>query len=261
MSEFEDVKNTAEGVIHLESGAPISSKYESTFSLFARIDKNKDRKIDVFELKDAIEEDSDLKERLCFAARLSAHRSSKDLAFAIMKAAKKEVDGTLTSADFEALLRHWDSKEWTNVENREERETENRMKGAAARSEINVADAGGFRGITDRKEALEIGIKAIEITKEQRRLVVKESEPEIFPNGAIYQTDDNAKAERDAREREIREQEQKDLNLKEFHGLTKEEATKVVHDIKFGGEVVEVADDAPKNHIPKGLAERLSAHH
>ena len=72
-----------------------------------------------------------------------------------------------------------------------------------------------------------------------------ERDPTIYHDGAVYLTDTNAAADRQLRVQEI-EQTLRDEGMlrDEFPGLTEKQAREIIHSVKLGGEVVEIADDA-----------------
>ena len=79
---------------------------------------------------------------------------------------------------------------------------------------------------------------------EKEKALFMESEPTVFSDGAHYQMDPAAKAERVEREREIDQTLRKEGLIKdEFKGLDADEALKVGEEVKLGGVEVTIDDD------------------
>ena len=120
---------------------------------------------------------------------------------------------------------------------------ENMLRGARARAEIKRTEGGGYAGLTNAKEAVEIGERARDLQVNRRALYV-ESEPDVWHDGALYGTDAAARRARDAKQREIEETLRAEgLIRDEFPGLDAAAAAAVRSEIKTGGVVVDIEDD------------------
>jgi hypothetical protein len=71
------------------------------------------------------------------------------------------------------------------------------------RSSRSGRKGGGFAGLVDAKEALEIGTAA-QALQPAEKSTFAESDPTLFPGGAVYTTDEEARAARAAVDEGIR---------------------------------------------------------
>ena len=141
-------------------------------------------------------------------------------------------------------------------EERRKAAEEKRLAGAKLRAERKQKEGGWFAGLTDSAEALAIG-EAAQAVQPAERAAFTESEPTVFHDGLVYSTDAEAKAGREATEKEIRKQEHDEYLYKEqFKGLDAEAALRVGEEVKLGGEVV-VDEEPAGRKKPKRMPTRL----
>ena len=197
------------------------------FSLFARVDGDSNGSIDKVELMRALEANEAFKQRLCEAAGISAHGPVSGIAAAIFEKADTSNDGSLQAAELERLLRGWRVEAHETRPDMTSANEQRRLAGAAERAENARLDGGGFAGLT-ADEALAAGKENEENAARMRARHLGESEPSVWHDGALYATDADAKAARDEREVEIRQQEMDEYLYKErFKGLSADEALQV----------------------------------
>lgn len=80
---------------------------DKLFSLFAKLDQNRNGSVDARELHAAMEHSSELKTRLCEAAGVSPDGPTDALVTAVIAAADTSGNGSVEAAELERLLRGW----------------------------------------------------------------------------------------------------------------------------------------------------------
>ena len=227
---------------------------ENVLTLYNQIKNAKNGSIGPAELATAMEENPALKRRLVRNLRVAYDESEdtlEELAVRLVAAAdgkevcygKLSTPGALDWHDLELAIRGWTFLDYRKHPDASRLDREHQLKGAAARAEQARLESGGFAGLLDPEEARAIARRARDLTV-NRDALYRESEPEIYPDGAIYRTSGSAATEREAREREIEETLRAEGLLRdEFPGLTEEQAREVIANVKLGGVVVEIEDD------------------
>lgn len=212
-------------------------------------------RLDSVDLSDAMRGNDALRRRLCRNLQISFNKdidTYESLALRVVAAGDKtEVcqkkpppqSCSLSWHDLELAIRGWAPIEYQNSPDAKHRARANQLKGAAERAKLDIEEHGGFVGL-DAKSAFEIAKRARDLSINREGLYV-ERDPTIYHDGAVYLTDTNAAADRQLRVQEI-EQTLRDQGMlrDEFPGLTEKQAREIIHSVKLGGEVVEIADDA-----------------
>ena len=228
--------------------------------MFAGVDADKSGAIDADELRRAFAANPGLRSSLLQMAKVEAASamSDEEAARAVLRAADASGDGLLQLRELEAMVRGWRVDEHETRADMTSANEARRLAGAAERAERARVEGGGFAGLVDAKEALEIGTAA-QALQPAEKSTFAESDPTLFPGGAVYTTDEEARAARAAVDEGIRKQEVEEYLYKEqFKGLTDaEEAKKVGETVLLGGEVLEIAGDAPRKKMPAALAAKL----
>ena len=226
--------------------------------------------LDADDLASAFRANEPLRRRMCRNLGLAFDEKAGDTlgalaARAVAAADRREVclgkmppgSRVLTWHDLELAVRGCAPVDYQPSPDAEKKARANQLRGAAARAEQARLESGGFAGL-DAAAAAAIAARARDLGVNRRGLYT-EREPEVFPGGAVYITDADAKRARDAREKEI-EQTLRDEGMlrDEFPGLTAAQAREIIAAVKLGGEVVDVEDDEDmKRRKARKLPEKL----
>ena len=226
--------------------------------------------LDADDLASAFRANEPLRRRVCRNLGLAFDENAGDTldslaARAVAAADRREVclgkmppgSRALTWHDLELAVRGCAPVDYQPSPDAEKKARANQLRGAAARAEQARLESGGFAGL-DAAAAAAIAARARDLGVNRRGLYT-EREPEVFPGGAVYVTDADAKRARDAREKEI-EQTLRDEGMlrDEFPGLTAARAREIIAAVKLGGEVVDVEDDEDmKRRKARKLPEKL----
>ena len=226
--------------------------------------------LDADDLASAFRANEPLRRRMCRNLGLAFDEKAGDTlgalaARAVAAADRREVclgkmtpgSRALTWHDLELAVRGCAPVDYQPSPDAEKKARANQLRGAAARAEQARLESGGFAGL-DAAAAAAIAARARDLGVNRRGLYT-EREPEVFPGGAVYVTDADAKRARDAREKEI-EQTLRDEGMlrDEFPGLTAAQAREIIAAVKLGGEVVDVEDDEDmKRRKARKLPEKL----
>ena len=228
----------------------------NVLSLFVQMDVDKNNGVEAKDLAAVIDENPALRRRLLRNLDFDAHGPPSDadssvVAAAIVKAvsaASPEMNDwsgdshSIGWYDLERAVKGTPPVDYRKAPNSPKLCRENMLRGARARAEIKRTEGGGYAGLTDAKEAVEIGKRARDLQVNRRALYV-ESEPDVWHDGALYSTDAAARRARAARQREIEETLRAEgLIRDEFPGLDAAAAA-VRSEIKTGGVVVDIEDD------------------
>ena len=115
-----------------------------SFSLFAKLDTDKNGSVDGAELSAALKSD-DIKKKLCDAVGLSPKTPVDELADAIMKKADTNTDRKIQAAEFEALLKGWSATQFEKLSPEEiKRNEDQKLAAATARAEQTQVLSFGF---------------------------------------------------------------------------------------------------------------------
>ena len=226
--------------------------------------------LDADDLAFAFRANEPLRRRVCRNLGLAFDENAGDTlgalaARAVAAADRREVclgkmppgSRVLTWHDLELAIRGCAPVDYQPSPDAEKKARANQLRGAAARAEQARLESGGFAGL-DAAAAAAIAARARDLGVNRRGLYT-ERDPEVFPGGAVYFTDADAKRARDAREKEI-EQTLRDEGMlrDEFLGLTAAQAREIIAAVKLGGEVVDVEDDEDmKRRKARKLPEKL----
>ena len=252
-----EARRARSAVLTNEERAEESELDAKVLSLFVQMDVDKNNGVEAKELAAVIDENPALRRRLLRNLDLDVHGPPSDadssvVAAAIVKAvsaASPEMNDwsgdshSIGWYDLERAVKGTSPVDYRKAPNSPKLCRENMLRGARARAEIKRTEGGGYAGLTDAKEAVEIGERARDLQVNRRALYV-ESEPDVWHDGALYSTDAAAARARAAKQREIEETLRAEGLIKdEFPGLDAAAAAAARSEIKTGGVVVDIEDD------------------
>ena len=252
-----EARRARSAVLTNEERAEESELDAKVLSLFVQMDVDKNNGVEAKELAAVIDENPALRRRLLRNLDLDVHGPPSDadssvVAAAIVKAisaASPEMNDwsgdshSIGWYDLERAVKGTSPVDYRKAPNSPKLCRENMLRGARARAEIKRTEGGGYAGLTNAKEAVEIGEHARDLQVNRRALYV-ESEPDVWHDGALYSTDAAAARARAAKQREIEETLRAEgLIREEFPGLDAAAAAAVRSEIKTGGVVVDIEDD------------------
>ena len=252
-----EARRARSAVLTNEERAEESELDAKVLSLFVQMDVDKNNGVDGKELAAVLDENPALRRRLLRNLDLDVHGPPSDadssvVAAAIVKAvsaASPEMNDwsgdshSIGWYDLERAVKGTSPVDYRKAPNSPKLCRENMLRGARARAEIKRTEGGGYAGLTNAKEAVEIGERARDLQVNRRALYV-ESEPDVWHDGALYSTDAAARRARAAKQREIEETLRAEgLIRDEFPGLDAAAAAAVRSEIKTGGVVVDIEDD------------------
>ena len=252
-----EARRARSAVLTNEERAEETELEAKVLSLFVQMDVDKNNGVDGKELAAVLDENPALRRRLLRNLDLDVHGPPSDadssvVAAAIVKAvsaASPEMNDwsgdshSIGWYDLERAVKGTSPVDYRKAPNSPKLCRENMLRGARARAEIKRTEGGGYAGLTNAKEAVEIGERARDLQVNRRALYV-ESEPDVWHDGALYGTDAAARRARDAKQRELEETLRAEgLIRDEFPGLDAADAAAVRSEIKTGGVVVDIEDD------------------
>ena len=252
-----EARRARSAVLTNEERAEETELEAKVLSLFVQMDVDKNNGVDGKELAAVLDENPALRRRLLRNLDLDVHGPPSDadssvVAAAIVKAisaASPEMNDwsgdshSIGWYDLERAVKGTSPVDYRKAPNSPKLCRENMLRGARARAEIKRTEGGGYAGLTNAKEAVEIGERARDLQVNRRALYV-ESEPDVWHDGALYSTDAAARRARAAKQREIEETLRAEgLIRDEFPGLDAAAAAAVRSEIKTGGVVVDIEDD------------------
>ena len=252
-----EARRARSAVLTNEERAEETELEAKVLSLFVQMDVDKNNGVEAKELAAVIDENPALRRRLLRNLDLDVHGPPSDadssvVAAAIVKAvsaASPEMNDwsgdshSIGWYDLERAVKGTSPVDYRKAPNSPKLCRENMLRGARARAEIKRTEGGGYAGLTNAKEAVEIGERARDLQVNRRALYV-ESEPDVWHDGALYSTDAAARRARAAKQREIEETLRAEgLIRDEFPGLDAAAAAAVRSEIKTGGVVVDIEDD------------------
>jgi hypothetical protein len=224
-------------------GEKMQDFHEKWFTLFANVDVDRDGTINVAELSKALGMNDFLRNKLIENAKIetSPSETMETLAEKVLRAVDDDGDGKIEPRELERAIRGWTKFDW-RATNTEESDRAHQLAGAAERAKIRRDEiGGGFAGITDAEEALQIGDAARGFNATERAQFADTEG--AFADGAAFALNPELKAKRSEEEAVIKAElkEEGMLNKvgEDFKGLDADEALRVGENVKLGGELLE----------------------
>ena len=117
------------------------------------------------ELAAVLRENDQLRRRLCHNTKtysflvkdFQREDTVSQLAEKLLDACDYDRDGVIKPHELERAIRGWAKIDWEKAPNHDELDREHQLKGAAERARIEAELSGGFKGLTSKVEALNIG--------------------------------------------------------------------------------------------------------